>query len=115
VGSSGWGDGNREVIGRTNRNGSISGHGNTGSRCRRRHGSSIGIGNISKFEQRRVVGRQRRSEPHVVIHLDLEGLQQGIWKWSMGMVETSEVGSVNRCAGKNGWWQRGKSLSRVLE
>jgi hypothetical protein len=115
VGSGSRGSRGRRIIGRTNRDSSIGRYGDTGSGCRRRDRSSVGVVDVSKFKQRRVVGRQRRVEPHVVVHLNLERFQEGVWKRSMGMVEVSEVGSVNRCAWENSRWQRRESLRRVFE
>jgi hypothetical protein len=33
----------------------------------------VGIRDVAEIKERRVVGRERGSEPHVVIHLDIEG------------------------------------------
>ena len=48
-----------------------------------------------------MVSRQRRREPHVVVHLNMEGFRKRVWKWSIGMIEISEIRGINWDARKN--------------
>ncbi len=64
---------NRRIGRRVNRN--SSGGRNRNSRAARRQGRRVrGVGdsNILELEERRVISRQRRGEPLVVVHLDAE-------------------------------------------
>ena len=89
-----------------------------GNRKDRRQGCGIGGGiirNVLELKQGRVVCRQRRRKPHVVVHLNIEGRTERVWEWGMGMVEISEVGGIEGCTGKESRWKRREGLSRVLE
>jgi hypothetical protein len=62
-----------------------------------------------------MISGQGGREPHVVIHLNIEGGSEGMRERGMRMVKVSEVGGVDRSARKEGWWERRESLSRILE
>jgi hypothetical protein len=68
-----------------------------------------------KLKHGPMVSKQRGREPHVVIHLDVEGGPERMRKRRMRMIEIAEIGSVNGSAREKGWWKRRESLRRMLE
>jgi hypothetical protein len=114
-----WGKRQRRIIGWDNRDSSGSGDGSNRKRKGQRDGSSrrigVGIGVVAEFKHRGMISGQGGSEPHVVIHLNIEGGSEGMRERGMRMVKVSEVWGVNRSARKEGWWEGRESLSRRLE
>jgi hypothetical protein len=59
------------------------------------------------LKKRRVVSGQRRLEPHVVVHLYIEGRFERVRQRRMRMVKVSEVRGGDGCARKESRWKRG--------
>jgi hypothetical protein len=114
-----WGKRQRRIIGWDIRDSSGSGDGSDRKRKGQRDGSSrrigVGIGAVAEFKHRGMISGQGGREPHVVMHLNIEGGSKGMRERGMRMVKASEVWGVDRSARKEGWWERRKSLSRILE
>jgi hypothetical protein len=51
-------------------------------------------GDVLELKQRRMVGRQSRRKPHVVVHLNVERRFERVDKWGMGVIEITEIRSV---------------------
>jgi hypothetical protein len=62
-----------------------------------------------------MISRQRRGEPLVVIHLDTERRFEWMDERSMGMIEVSEIGGIDRGTRKESRRQRRESLSWVFD
>ena len=73
---------NKGIIGITDRNGSGSrDRGNRKQKRQRRSIRGVVIGDILELEKRRVISsRQGRREPHVVVHLNVEGRTERMWQ-----------------------------------
>jgi hypothetical protein len=107
--------GNRRFVVEANGGGSGSRNGssrNGKSRWQKR--LSIGIGNVLEIEEGRVIGGERRREPHIVVHLDIKRRPKGVGQWGMRMVEITEIWGINGGTGKKSRRERGQGLSRVL-
>ena len=113
--ASGRNRGDRRRIRRTDVDGS--GGGNRGNGDGKRKGVRWGRnGGILKLKHRRMVGRQSRRKPHVVVHLNVERGFERVNAWSMlGVIEIAEIGSVQGCAGKESGRKWREGLGGVFE
>jgi hypothetical protein len=101
--ASGMNGRDRRVVGNADGDGSGSRDGSSRKGKRQSLGDrGIGIGYVKELEQRRMISRKRGREPHVVVHLNVEGRTEGMRERGMRMIEVAEVGSVDGCTRKQG-------------
>jgi hypothetical protein len=114
-GTSNWGKWNRRIIRGANRDSSSCRNQSNRNGKGRRGRGGVGVINIAKVEQRRVISKQRRWKPRVVAHLNVKGFLKRVWEQSMRVIEAAEIGGVIGGARKNTWRKRRQSLNGVLE